>query len=655
VVASACNDCRGRLAAMLGTCAWCNSGDPAGDHEQEAAQVVAVDDDDGYLQKAGVVASEAIAGAEGAVEECGTAMNFKESDEQGAMTMMSGKNQVVNESMTTIDSTKSRDRSRMVTMSTSRSIRGEKSLKKSSSGDFTDMETALLTFEGQLSLCRGTPLTEVMWYCGRIFSNSAGCASTYAKSSPTSTIDTFISHNWAIGRLLKWMTIAWHFNFTFALWMTQACAICIYIAMAVDVFPWHTECERLDFVRRRALLPFLVGPLFTILVLFGHSFKRLIGMPDPLVFLDKTCIHQTDKEIQRAGIIKLGAFLRKSKHMLVIYTPLYWQKLWTVYEYASFLALRGGPEMTRQQKRDSPITRTNARAVFVGFVVCAYYWLAAWRDYFQSMGNPPTEDSGARFFFLGDTLWWGIFSFMCSFFWLRNLARQQWHAAMHHESLFSVDGLKCFCEDDRIVVYANICGLMRASGWAEEDADDSDALFAFEKLMESTLHRTEKDESDEEFQSSALVPPEVWVAFFFLVRFPFQMDVILAPQPDYGFELWRFRIGKILFLFMEGCGLYPTVIFLLCMWMQFFAYKKGFFEVGWVVLGNILAAIPFALTRLLDPVTVEDHSNIALCKLLGWTVFWTILAKLVFLLTIKQKRWMGKKYGKMLSKAISTL
>jgi len=226
---------------------------------------------------------------------------------------------------------------------------------------------------------------------------------------------------------------------------------------------------------------------------------------------------------------------------------------------------------------------------------------------------------------------------------------------MNHESLFSVDGLKCFCEDDRIVVYANICGLMRASGWAEEDADDSDALFAFEKLMESTLHRTEEGEGDEGFQSSTLVSHAMIVGAYFLIGVPTEMDRILAPQPDYGFELWRFRIGKILFLFMEACGLYPTVVYSLCMWLQFYAYKRGCFEVGWIVLGNMLAAIPYILTRQLDPVTVEDHSNIALCKLLGWTVFGAILAKLMSVLEIKHRRWMGRNYGKMLSKAVSTL
>merc|ERR1712194_760554 len=58
-----------------------------------------------------------------------------------------------------------------------------------------------------------------------------------------------------------------------------------------------------------------------------------------MVFLDKTGIHQTDLERQRPGILKLGAFLRSSKHMVSLYTDVYLIKLWTVYEIACFLAL----------------------------------------------------------------------------------------------------------------------------------------------------------------------------------------------------------------------------------------------------------------------------------------------------------------------------
>merc|ERR1719506_1574523 len=56
-----------------------------------------------------------------------------------------------------------------------------------------------------------------------------------------------------------------------------------------------------------------------------------------MVFLDKTCIHQTDISLKRAGVLKLGAFLTSSSRMLILYSDVYLKKLWTVYEVACFL------------------------------------------------------------------------------------------------------------------------------------------------------------------------------------------------------------------------------------------------------------------------------------------------------------------------------
>merc|ERR1719401_538142 len=65
----------------------------------------------------------------------------------------------------------------------------------------------------------------------------------------------------------------------------------------------------------------------------------------PCVFLDKTCIHQTDPEKKRKGISMLAGFLANSSTMLVVYTNEYMQKLWTVYELASFLVLKNQNRM----------------------------------------------------------------------------------------------------------------------------------------------------------------------------------------------------------------------------------------------------------------------------------------------------------------------
>ena len=83
----------------------------------------------------------------------------------------------------------------------------------------------------------------------------------------------------------------------------------------------------------------LITPICLGVLLLGGEVRSVLGCQGPLLFLDKTCISQDDPERKRKGIRKLGAFLMNSSTMVVLYTDLYLQRLWTVYEVASFLSL----------------------------------------------------------------------------------------------------------------------------------------------------------------------------------------------------------------------------------------------------------------------------------------------------------------------------
>merc|ERR1719247_1138676 len=76
-------------------------------------------------------------------------------------------------------------------------------------------------------------------------------------------------------------------------------------------------------------------PVFLFTMFFRHDLIQCIH-PGPLTFLDKVCIHQTDPVQKKRGIMKLGAYLGKSSRILVIYSDVYLQKLWTVYELACY-------------------------------------------------------------------------------------------------------------------------------------------------------------------------------------------------------------------------------------------------------------------------------------------------------------------------------
>merc|ERR1719506_2620815 len=78
----------------------------------------------------------------------------------------------------------------------------------------------------------------------------------------------------------------------------------------------------------------LAGQISFLMTLFFYHEVRtyLTGWWGPTVFLDKTCIHQTDMQLQIAGISKLGAFIRNSNCVVVLYGEQYLERLWTIYE-----------------------------------------------------------------------------------------------------------------------------------------------------------------------------------------------------------------------------------------------------------------------------------------------------------------------------------
>merc|ERR1712176_207867 len=74
--------------------------------------------------------------------------------------------------------------------------------------------------------------------------------------------------------------------------------------------------------------PLLVGFVAYVLTLF-------IWQPRTRVFLDKICIHQTDKVKKRLGIDSIGGFLRNSSEMLLLWDSTYFSRLWCTFELAA--------------------------------------------------------------------------------------------------------------------------------------------------------------------------------------------------------------------------------------------------------------------------------------------------------------------------------
>mmetsp|Transcript_122360 Transcript_122360/g.391220 ORF Transcript_122360/g.391220 Transcript_122360/m.391220 type:complete len:543 (+) Transcript_122360:93-1721(+) len=324
--------------------------------------------------------------------------------------------------------------------------------------------TELVTFEGCTELRRAVPLARILRSHGRIFADSAGSAATYLLSEPVSRIGVFISHNWAVSRMLKFLALSYHFSFGLASLLVLPFALLLGAATALGLLPDVDNSSGYPVgISCRMLCPLC----FLVLMLFGRNILAWFGYEGPSVFLDKVCIHQENAAMKQQGIEKLGAFLVASDSMLVLYSDIYLVRLWTVYELASFLSQREISTMT--------VVPVLQAAVVCGFFMCV------------TIGN--------ALFVLADRFF-GNMQLVLPVVALimGNIAMfvvRQWHrerAAIDVRlTNFRLQDCTCFCESDRRLVYSNVAKLMRSCGAVPSNAEQEQALDAFNDLVRRTL------------------------------------------------------------------------------------------------------------------------------------------------------------------------
>jgi len=325
-----------------------------------------------------------------------------------------------------------------------------------------DQARSLLTFERCPDLLRGMRLSGLLRCGGRIFANSSGSASTYEQSEKVLRLRAFISHNWSVPRWKKFLALAFHFNFWMAssamagLWLLAGVASALGFLPAIFDRMWQHPTGVLGRL--------LFGPLYLLNLLIVRDFLRCFGYRGPPIFLDKTCICQDSNQAKQRGIEKLGAFLNKSEVMVVLYTDVYLSKLWTVYEVASFLALKDIDDL-----KIVPITEAKMFFVLVGMA---------------SLMSGLRVLLRARVPRLSDCLM--ALALPLAMKALRRLARQR-KAIISRLETFTVQECTCSVESDRATVYANIATLMRAYRVVPRDASDAAALSAFDDLVRREL------------------------------------------------------------------------------------------------------------------------------------------------------------------------
>lgn len=332
----------------------------------------------------------------------------------------------------------------------------------------------LVTFDGCPELLRGSALSTIMGCGAAIFHASNGSAETFKLSGQVGKIDAFLSHNWVVGRYQKFAALSFHFNFAIATNVLAVLGSLQFLGLFLGLFPVNAAPpDGVTGVRPPSatgwFFKFFTVPIFMLIMIFLRDVQRLLGIKGLVVFLDKTCIHQEDMDIQRRGIEKLGAFLANSERMVVLYTDVYLKKLWTVYEVASFLTLH-----QQAQMEIVPVLKAQVFYWVLGGVWVANNAVVVMSRFVKSSSLLKTQF--VCYALLGPFFLLGLRR------WARDKAKIRWRL-----SGFTVNECQCFAESDRPIVSRNIANLMRGTEEVPRTSREEAVLMQFDEVVRRRL------------------------------------------------------------------------------------------------------------------------------------------------------------------------
>jgi len=203
---------------------------------------------------------------------------------------------------------------------------------------------ALISFEGSEVQLTGVSLDCVLRRGCKIFSAhwnpSTWSTTQVGHQGKFGQLDYFVSHNWSVSRARKMLALYVHFNMTFAAVGSFLISMAIMLGVHYCGGPLTGYKYPLGSGHWEGVLCQLTFcPAFLLCLLSGSDFARMFRTQQKTVFLDRLCIDQFDQDLKQEGILRLGAFIKNSREMIVLYTDVYLQRVWTIYEVAAFLTL----------------------------------------------------------------------------------------------------------------------------------------------------------------------------------------------------------------------------------------------------------------------------------------------------------------------------
>ena len=178
-------------------------------------------------------------------------------------------------------------------------------------------------------LLRGTPLHVALSGFGKHWAglSSGATGALYQLSQPVESIDVFLSHDWETSRWMKLWALLLCFNSKAAALASLLWSICVGVVKA----------QLGENVLKSSVWTFSSYLVFLTVLCFWQRIRLCFCSPW-MIFLDKLCIHQENDELKQKGILGLGAFVRKSDKLLVLWSKRTFRRLWCAYEIACFLS-----------------------------------------------------------------------------------------------------------------------------------------------------------------------------------------------------------------------------------------------------------------------------------------------------------------------------
>ena len=307
----------------------------------------------------------------------------------------------------------------------------------------------------------------------------------FERSRPVSAIDSFVSHAWRSDGNRKWMALALH--------------EVGHLPVAVAIF----ACLAMSCLQRAVELPGNVRTLMVAdnpTVLLASPWEYLAGllaavasaflllaMQQRIYFVDAACIHQANRALKTTGIRHLAGYVAMSQRLLVLWDEHYFDRLWCVYELATFSAIHPNKPVIFLPLRSAIATFVTVALEAIAFgMIVVFHILLFDGDMPGSLQGPALLGQG----------WWEtealllflVFVFVIGFGYFlicigatmfgADMALQRVALQKHLES-FDVRAAGCYSAADRVEIYAAIGSMYARNGM--------DGLDAFNQMVRTAL------------------------------------------------------------------------------------------------------------------------------------------------------------------------